>query len=254
MRSATSAPKRCVVGALLVTALLLAPHAQAQDQWRWSITPYMWATDISEDLILDGQVVGGGDTEFNDLADKIVTSMQLHFEGIKDRWGVFADVSHVDLRDSQTGEQGLGRLEADIKETATEAGLIFRPGGSSGRLDLLVGVRILSIIEKYRLELGQIVGPFELRVDDDYLDALIGARWLIPFSDRWAVSLRGDVSAGGTDYTWTAQGLLAWRFGKYRNSAVFAGYQYRELKYTKADVLEDHKTLSGPGLGLRIGF
>ena len=249
-----SAGSLAMIGAVAVFLAAAAGGADAADQWRWSITPYMWATDISEDLILDGKVVGGGDTEFKDLADKIVTSMQLHFEGSKDRWGLFADVSHVDLRDSQSGELGFGRLDVDIKETVTEGGLLFRPGGSSRGVDLLVGLRYLAVIEKYHLELGDVLGPFDRRIDEDYLDALVGARWQIPLSDRLAVSLRGDISAGGTDYIWTTQALLGWRFGRYRNSAIFAGYRYREMKYTKADVLEVHKTLSGPGLGLKIGF
>jgi len=68
------------------------------------------------------------------------------------------------------------------------------------------------------------------------------------------VSLRGDVSAGGTDLTWTAQGLLGWRFGAKRNSAILAGYRYRELEYGKAGVLDVEKTLSGFVLGFKIGL
>ncbi len=54
--------------------------------------------------------------------------------------------------------------------------------------------------------------------------------------------------------TWTAQGLQGWTFGKKRNSAVFVGYRYREVAYTKADIIDVEKTLMGPGLGVRIGF
>jgi hypothetical protein len=30
------------------------------DGWQWCITPYVWAPDISKDLMVDGSVVGGG--------------------------------------------------------------------------------------------------------------------------------------------------------------------------------------------------
>ena len=185
--------------------------------------------------------------------DKIDTSLQLHFEGIGDRWGLFADVTYVELVDSQTGEMGLARFDVDIEEMVAEAGVVWRPGGRSGRLDLLLGARLLDVDEDYRLQLGEL-DPFEASVEESYLDALIGVRYHIPLSQRWLISLRGDASFGGTDSIWTAQGMLGWRFGKNRNSAVLLGYRYRELEYTNADVIDVTKTLSGPGLAVKIGF
>jgi hypothetical protein len=244
-----------LAGVVIVTAIVVfaAADARAGDTWQWSITPYIWATDISEDLLLRGTVVGGGDTDFDDLVDLIEASLQLHFEGTREHWGLFADVSHVELSDSETGEMGFSRLDVDIEDTVVEAGAIYRPGGRSGRLDLLVGTRYLAVVEDYRFQIADLP-PYGASIDEDYLDFLMGARYHIPLSDRWMISLRGDVSTGGTDYTWTAQGMLGWRFGARRNSAVFVGYRYRDMKYTKADVLEVQKALSGLGLGVRLGF
>jgi hypothetical protein len=239
---------------LLTTVVLTAAASvgHAGDRWQWSLTPYIWASDISEDLILSDEIVGGGDTEFKDLVELVDTSLQLHFEGVGDRWGLFADLTYIDLSDSETGELAILRFDVEITEALLEAGAIYRPGGRSGKLDLLFGVRYLSVDEKYRLQLGEL-DPFETAVDEGYLDALIGARYNIPLSERWVISLRGDLSLGGTDYTWTAHGLVGWRFGAKRNSAVFLGYQYRDMEYSKV-AFEVEKTLSGPGIGVKIGF
>ncbi len=220
--------------------------------WNWSITPYLWATEIREDLLLDGRVVGGNDTEFKDLVDKIESSLQLHFEGVRDRWGMFLDLSTVEVSDSGEGEFGILRLDADIEEMVIEAGAIYRPAGGARHLDVLFGVRYLKIDEDYRITGG--LQPRSLAVDEDYVDALVGVRYHVPLSERWLISLRGDVSAPGTDFTWTAQGLVGWQFGKRLRSAIFLGYRYRALEYDKGDFLQVDKSLSGPGLGLKIGF
>ena len=238
--------------ATTIAALLFPSPARAADGWNWSITPYMWASDISEDLILRGEVVGGGDTEFKDLLDLVDTSLQLHFEGIRDRWGLFADLTYIDLSDSETGELEILRFDVEITETLFEAGALYRPGGQSGKLDLLFGARLLTVDEVYRLQLGEL-DPIERSIDESYVDALIGVRYHIPLSQRWVISLRGDASFGGTDYMWTAQGLVGWRFGAKRNSGVYIGYRYRDMSYSKAE-FEVEKTLSGPGLGVKIGF
>jgi len=236
-----------------VFCLFTAVEARGGDSWQWSLTPYIWATDIREDVTLNGRVVGGGDTEFDDLVDIVEASYQLRFEGMREHWGLFADVSSVELSDSVSGEYGFARLDVDYEELVIDAGAIYRPGGRSGNLELLVGVRSFAFDQDYRLRVAD-GSPRDVSVDEDYLDFLMGARYRIPLSQRWAISLGGNVSTGGTDHILTAQGLLGWRFGANRNSAVFAGYRYRELEYTKAEVLEDRKTLSGFGLGVKFGF
>jgi hypothetical protein len=252
MRTTRSGPAvRILALAVLLTATVA--NAQTGDGWQWSITPYLWATDINEDLILEGEVVGGGRTEFKDLADKIDTSLQLHFEGIKNRWGFFGDINYVELSDSETGDQGIVRFEVEIEEAVFEAGAIYRPGGSSGKLDLLFGTRVTTVDEDYRLRVGEL-DPLQRSIDESYADALVGVRYNIPLSDRWAISMRGDASLGGTDYMWTAQGLIGWRFGSRRQSALFAGYRYRDMEFSKAGEFEVRKTLSGFGLGIKIGF
>ena len=66
-----------ITGVVLMAA---APHASAQDRLQWDISTYIWASSISEDLILEGDVVGGGDTSFDDLMDLTESSYQVHVE------------------------------------------------------------------------------------------------------------------------------------------------------------------------------
>jgi hypothetical protein len=54
---------------------------------------------------------------------------------------------------------------------------------------------------------------------------------------------------GGTDHVWSAGGLVGWRFGAKRNSAIFLGYRYRNMRYSKA-AFKVERTFSGPAIGV----
>lgn len=66
-----------IAGVILMAG---APHASAQDRLQRDISTYIWASSISEDLILNGDVVGRGDTSFDDLMDLTELSCQIHVE------------------------------------------------------------------------------------------------------------------------------------------------------------------------------
>jgi hypothetical protein len=114
-------------------------------------------------------------------------------------------------------------------------------------------VRALAIDEDYTFTVAALE-PRTRSIDETYYDALVGVRFHVPLSARWVISLRGDGSAGDTDFIWTAQALVGWRFGSRRGSAILLGYRHRELEYGKADALDVDKTLSGFAFGVKIGF
>jgi len=239
-----------IILAVLAFAAAALP-ACAEEGWQWGITPYIWASAISEDLTVRGTSIGGNDTSFSDLVDLVDTSFQIHFEGVRGRWGMYADLTYIKLSDEETGE--ILHTDAEIEELLFEAGALYRPGGSDGPFSLLFGLRLLAADETYLLTLGDL-GPFELANDEEYLDAMIGLRYRWTFGDRWLASLHGDVSFGDTDLFWTAQALGGWRWGARRQHAILFGYRYRQLEYEKAGVFEVDKTLSGPIVGALFGF
>lgn len=238
----------------VVALLLAAPTAAgADDGWRWDITPYMWFSDIGETLVVNDFETEGSVTEFDELVDLVDTSLQLRFEGAKDRWGMFADLTYIELSDSDTGEYGLLTTDVEIDETLLDLGAIYRPGGEDGRLELLFGARMYSVDESYAITAGE-RDPRVTEINEDYLDLLLAARYTLPLAERWALAFTGDLSLGDTDLVWTAQAAVGWSFGSSNQHAVVLGYRYREMDYEKADVVEVDKTISGAGLGVTFGF
>lgn len=229
-----------------------ASAVQASEPWRWSLTPYIWASDLSEDLTFRGETVPGNSLEFKDLLDITDSSYTVHFQGMRGELGFYLDASVANLKDEDVGDIVL--TEARIKEQIYSGGLIFRPGGADGSFDLLLGARYFSVDETYTFTIAGLP-PRERGIDDSYTDLMVGARYWWRFGDRWGMGLIGDASSGGTKVIWTAEGMLGWRFGSRRQSAILVGYRHRVLEYLKTDDrVEVQRTFSGPTIAVQLGF
>ncbi len=81
--------------------------------------------------------------------------------------------------------------------------------------------------------------------DKSFTDALIGARYTVPSSDTWALSMRGDASFGDTEGSWSANALLRWKLG---SGALVFGYRYLDVELKPAADSFD-LILYGPKIG-----
>jgi hypothetical protein len=94
-------------------------------------------------------------------------------------------------------------------------------------------------------------------IDDSYTDFLIGARYTGEINQNWFYRFRGDVSAGGTDGTWSLMGVGGYRFGKELNMSVLLGYRHLEidLEEDKGPVtISQDLTMSGPFVAFNYAF
>src|SRR5690606_37291008 len=89
-----------------------------------------------------------------------------------------------------------------------------------------------------------------LNVDRHYLDFLVGARYQWRLSDRWDVVLRGDLSRGATDGTWSVSTMAVYRTD--RGMWLF-GYRHLQAKLGN-DRLQAKISMSGPQIGYAFRF
>ena len=61
--------------------------------------------------------------------------------------------------------------------------------------------------------------------DQDWVDLSVGFRLLtnLDNTEKWMFTLRGDLGAGGSDFTWSGSVLFIRRFGK--RVALLLGYR-----------------------------
>jgi hypothetical protein len=94
----------------------------------------------------------------------------------------------------------------------------------------------------------------------DWVDPIIGGRVTWNVTDRFFVLAGGDVGGFGvgSDFAWSALGLLGWRFTMLGlDSAVLGGHRALGQDYSTGSGLRSFRfdaTMHGPVVGLNVRF
>ena len=244
---------------ILATAFALlaftAPGVSAQ----WTISPYIWATDVGMNVSMNGQTVLDETIGFTDLVQDIDMALQLRIEGRRGELGVMADL--FDVRMSTSGDQvyvpnGVSAtLETKIRMTLIDVGGLYDPKGDGMGITFLYGARIISQSAKIDAAVqvdSFTVVPAATDQSDTVVDALIGWRYTKVIAGGWMIESQGDVTTGGTKYTWSAGGRVARSFGD--RYTLSAGYRKMSIHFEDETPAQVGMDLSGLVVGFDIGL
>jgi len=257
---------RALVVAAAVTALGFIPARAAEtDDWKWSITPYIWATSVKVDAVLRDSQTIATDVSFGDLVDKLEFAAMLHAEGQRGKFGMLFDVFYADLSDEDQVSPippipgATVTVDAGLQMTIFEAAGIYNPRGEVKGFALLFGTRVFDndIDVDATFSLGGPVAQRSYELGETLVDGMIGARYIGDIAKRWSYQVRGDASALGTDLAWSAGAGFAFAWGKEDRFGVSLGYRYMDIKFDTDDAehLDDlEQVLAGPILGFRFSF
>ncbi|MCM2268826.1 MAG: hypothetical protein NDJ75_01860 [Thermoanaerobaculia bacterium] len=250
------------LAATLAAFAVASATAASASEWRWSLTPYAWATDVGIDVeVADRQLVDET-IAIEDLLEDLETIAQVRLEAQKGAHGLFLDLFDVTLSDdAQTVALPSGDGEAtftpEMGMTILDLGAIYDPHGDQEGFQLLYGARVLNQRATIEAEVVLASGAprsRELEIDDTFVDALVGFRYLRRLGDRFTLQAQADVSKGGTELTWSAGPTLGYRFGKSGRYTALAGYRRLVVDFDTAESVDAKMTLSGALVGLRIAF
>jgi len=242
------------LAALLGGALLIAaPPAEAQDRdpgFTWSITPYLWASRTTLDLTFRDESLGGDTISFGDLLDDLDASFMVNVEGGRGHWSGFADLTWIET--SAVEQRPMFLVDSNAETTVLDAGVAWWPGGVGSALSVLGGVRYHAFDNRYRFLLdGDEAG--QVRDDTDYLDALLGLRYIVDFNERWSLVTRGDVSFGDSEGTWQLRASVTRTVGKRGLNQLVFGYQFKEAEFVDGDLRTEY-AWHGPTAGFSFRF
>ena len=266
-----------------ITAALFTIPAQAQtvappDQWKFSITPYLWLPNVNGTLKYSMPPGAQGSPEVeagpNDYLQNLQSVVMLSGEARRDRWSVFTDVIYLAFtnEDSKVKSVNFGgstvSSSLNLATTSSLRGTAWTLGagyavhtGIAATLDVFGGLRYFSLNASTNWQLDAIVtGPSGSQTfpssggvsgGADLWDGIIGVRGRVPIGkSEWSIPYYLDIGGGSSSMTW--QGMIGIAYSFNWGSVTLA---YRNLYYDqKDDKLVQNLRFDGPALGATFRF
>ena len=226
--------KKTKLSVLLAASMLATAGTANANDVDWIVAPYIWLSNISMDVSnLDDSIGGGGSNGNTNIADLLVWGFMVHTEAQGENWGFLNEITYADLADSNTRTFDLGdgthgyKQSAENQDWIIDLAVVYAPGDTKFMgFEPYAGIRYLDVQAGLTLKsaTGNVNFPtYSFNGDANWTDFLVGAKYTVPLSDKWALAFRGDYSFGDTDGSWllSANAIYATKTG-----AWAFGYRY----------------------------
>lgn len=250
--------------AILAAATALAACGTAQAaEWRWSVTPYLWATDVGVDVAVHDRTLVEETIPFGDLLEDLDSAALVRVEAMRGERGIAFDLFDVTLEDDggrvplPDGSGSELALDAGIGMTIFDLTGVYDPAGDGEGLALLYGARLLNQREDITAEVRAGNGAADSRrfeSDDTYVDGLLGLRYAGKLPGRWSYEVAADLSTGGTNLTWSVAPAVGYAFGAREQYRLTAGYRHMAIDLDTGPEVDLDMTLTGFLVGFRFSF
>ncbi len=248
---------KILLSALAAGTLALAANPANADKWSYEIEPYLLGVTVDGDAGI-GRATGlDVDVDTSDVLDNLDLGGMVHFEARHESgWGVAVDYAFMDLSDDRTSPRG-AVLDAEVRQGVFEALLVKGARSGDGQLDYFAGLRWWDIDMDVAIDPVLLPGTVSASVDEDWVDLIIGARWKNPISEKWSFLLKGDIGAGGADFT--AAGVVGFRYRIGELTELDLAYKALYVDYEtgtpgQPGFFKYDTTTHGPIIGLMFKF
>ena len=238
----------------------VSPVPKVSDEWRFSVTPYIWTPGINGTLYYNNTALGSSDLSSSNILSKLSAAGMITGEAHKGNWGALADFMYVQFNSVNSTAVG----QTDLGSNTTLKGSILTGAltytvvqNSSVYLDGLIGARGLSLTASSNLNVPLTRANATLTRNPsataNTTDPIIGLKGRVRIADSsWFVPYYGDIGGGGgaTTTTWQAMAGVGKQFSWGDIALV-----YRALYYgMQSGALMQKTTMAGPALGVTFIF
>ena len=237
------------------------PIPVAADQWRFEVTPYVWAPGINGTMGLDSGFAKSADFSSSSVLSNLKSGGMISAEAHYGRWGVMGDLVSATLQ--HTGSVPVVTREGNatigdkitLQQTMLTGAVTYSIANTKDAyVDLLLGVRAIDATATLNLNVAGTPEKASVSKKISTVDPIVGAKGRYRLADSsWYVPFYADIGSGGgaTNLTW--QAMLG--VGKTFNRVIDVSLAYRTLYYDmKTGGVLQKTTMSGPVLAATIKF
>lgn len=261
----------------------VASAQEAQDEWRFSVMPYVWLPSFSADLKYGPPPSNGSSANVSadeeDFFSKLEGAFMIAGEARKGPWLVLTDYMYLHLADVNSkvksvdfnpgsGPINIGTSQIGGSADSSLKGSVWTLAGgyaflddASISLDFLAGLRYLDLgfSSKWNLNtdvtLPNSTQTFarsgDVKKSGSVTTFIVGAKGQFRYGQsEWFIPYYADVGSDGSTFTWQLATGIGYRF-----SWGDVRLDYRHLAYEQdGDKLMQNVALSGFALGANFSF
>ena len=229
-----------------------SPQGAATDNWQFQLTPYLWIPTISGRAGI-GNLITDTSTSVSNRGVELNFGIMGTFEARKNRFIILTDSQYADIA-TEKGNPGplFSSTRASFKAFILDPEVGYRvlDNGNGATLDVLGGIRYWRLTADLAFRAG-VLPAVEVSRSRSWVDGVAGLRGKAALSQRWFVTGKVDLGAGGSKFTYQLFGGVGVKLGE--RFALVGGYRDLNVNYDKDGFLFD-MSLHGPIVGLGIKF
>ncbi|WP_272699579.1 hypothetical protein [Desulfovibrio sp. Fe33] len=221
-----------------------AEDSTASREWQFELTPYLWFINISGDTSVRGNS-GTSDMEYSKISDMLEESFAVYHEGHNGEFGYIVDASYMQLKGEE--DTAIGSVGYKSEQTVLEVlGFYSQHVLSDSRIDYLAGIRY----NDAKITLSR-NNSYSRGID--WVDPVVGLRWVTHINDKSKISIRGDIGGFGLGSQHTLMGAVTYDYNPWKHFGFKVGVKAVNTYYTQEkNSYKTDSTTWGPLVGFNI--
>jgi len=235
------------------------PLPTISPEWRFEVTPYVWAPGIKSTINLNNTLAKSADFSSSNVLSNLKSGAMMSAEAHKGNWGIMGDLVSATLQHSGSipvyGGAATIADKITLQQTVLTAALTYAITNTKDvYFDALMGARAIDVTATLSGNLAGTAQQEAISKKTSTVDPIIGAKGRYRIADSgWYVPAYADIGSGGgtTNLTWQVMAGIGKSFG----SLIDASLTYRALYYDmKAGGVLQKTTMQGPQAAITFKF